>query len=159
MEPPSSKNISVLNETERSVRLSPLSRAVMSAFVLHGKPDAHACVLLTSDEHIRELNLQFRGIDEATDVLTFPAGDFAGNQLGDVAIAVPYADRQAKARKVSLQQELGYLAIHGALHLIGLDDQSEEERAEMVRQMNLVAVEAGLKPDLEWASLLHGETQ
>ena len=113
--------------------------------------------MLTTDEHIQELNRTYRGIDESTDVLTFLAGDFAGDQLGDVAISIPYADRQAKARRVSLSQELGFLAIHGALHLVGFDDQTETERAEMVRQMNLVAAEVGLKPDEQWASLLHGE--
>jgi rRNA maturation RNase YbeY len=77
--------------------------------------------------------------------------------LGDVAIALPYAERQARARRVSLTQELGYLAIHGALHLVGFDDQTEAERTEMVQQMNIVAADAGLKPDENWASLLHGE--
>lgn len=132
-------------------------RAMGDTFRRHGKPNAAACLLLTSDARVRELNRQFRGIDESTDVLTFPAGDFAGDQLGDVAIAVPYAERQAKMRRVSLSQELGYLAIHGALHLIGFDDQTEADRAEMVRQMNLSAIDAGFKPDEEWASILHGE--
>jgi len=159
MEPPSSRNITVLNESERIVRKSRLARAMRGAFERHGKPDAKACLLLTSDERIRELNRDFRGVDESTDVLTFPAGDFAGDQLGDVAIAVPYAERQAKMRRVSLSQELGFLAIHGALHLVGLDDQTEPDRAEMVRQMNLVAQDAGLKPDERWASILHGERQ
>jgi rRNA maturation RNase YbeY len=127
------------------------------AFRRHGKPNAKACLLLTSEERVRELNRTFRGVDESTDVLTFPAGTYAGDDLGDVAIAVPYAERQAKLRKVSLTQELGFLAIHGALHLVGLDDQTEIDRAEMVREMNLVAVEAGLKPDEQWASILHGE--
>ena len=159
MEPPSSRNITVLNESEHRVRTAPLARAMRGAFDLHGKSNSHACLLLTSDEHIRNLNRQFRGIDESTDVLTFPAGDFAGEQLGDVAIAVPYAVRQAKARRVSLSQELGYLAIHGALHLIGFDDESEPDREEMVRQMNAVAIATGFKPDENWASLLHGVAQ
>ena len=157
MEPPSSHNIVVINETDRVVRTSRLKQAVAVALGRHGKGGLSACILLTTDEHIQELNRTYRGIDESTDVLTFLAGDFAGDQLGDVAISIPYADRQAKARRVSLSQELGFLAIHGALHLVGFDDQTETERAEMVRQMNLVAAEVGLKPDEQWASLLHGE--
>ena len=70
---------------------------------------------------------------------------------------MPYAERQAKKRRVSLSQELGFLAIHGALHLVGFDDETETDRAEMVRQMNLVAIDTGLKPDHEWASILHGD--
>jgi probable rRNA maturation factor len=157
MEPPSSRNITVLNESDHIVRKSRLTRAMGDAFRRHGRPNAKACLLLTSDERVRELNRQFRGIDESTDVLTFPAGAYSGDQLGDVAIAVPLAERQAKLRRVSLSQELGFLAIHGALHLVGFDDQTEPDRAEMVRQMNIIAVEAGLKPDENWASILHGD--
>jgi rRNA maturation RNase YbeY len=157
MEPPSTEFITILNETGRTISSAPLAYAMSIAFAQHGRPKAKACLLLTSEEKVRDLNREFRGIDESTDVLTFPAGDFADGQLGDVAIAVPYAARQANVRAVSLDQELGFLAIHGALHLLGLDDQSELERAEMVRQMNLVAVASGLEPDEEWASLLHGD--
>ena len=158
MEPPSSQSVTVLNETSKVVRKAILARAMSGVFTRHGILNAGACLLLTSDERVQELNRQFRGIDESTDVLTFPAGDFSGNQLGDVAISIPYAVRQAQKRKVSLTQELGYLAIHGALHLLGFDDQTESERKTMVREMNLSAVECGLKPDEEWASILHGET-
>ena len=157
MEPPSSRNITVLNESERRLRTAVLKRAMSAAFQRHSHPNGRACLLLTSDEQVQELNRRFRGIDESTDVLTFPAGDFADGELGDVAIAVPYAERQAKKRRVSLSQELGFLAIHGALHLVGFDDETEEERAQMVREMNIVARDAGLKPDEEWASLLHGD--
>ena len=157
-EPPSSRNITVLNESERIVQKSRLQRAMAQAFIKHGKADAHACLLLTSDDRVRELNKQFRGIDASTDVLTFPSGDHAGLQLVVVAIGVPYAERQARKRRVSLSQELGYLAIHGALHLVGFDDQTDDDRAEMMREMNIVAVEAGLKPDDQWCSILHGET-
>ncbi len=128
-----------------------------SAFQSHGKSGASACLLLTSDEHVRELNLKFRGIDASTDVLTFPAGDHAGEQLGDVAISVPFAARQARRRGVSLSQELGYLAIHGALHLVGFDDETDDERDRMVHEMNRIAVEAGLKPDVHWSSLHQGD--
>lgn len=101
------------------------------------------------------MNLRFRGLDEATDVLTFPGDGVPGAPLGDIAIALPYAERQADARGVSVSQELGYLAIHGTLHLLGFDDAAEEDRVEMVREMNRVAVEAGLRPDENWASILH----
>lgn len=158
MEPPSTQTITVLNESNRVVRQGVLKRAMATAFSQHGRANAVACLLLTSDERVRDLNRQFRGIDESTDVLTFPAGEFSGDALGDVAISVPYAERQAKVRRVSLVQELGYLAIHGALHLVGFDDQTEGERAEMARLMNNAAVEAGLKRDEQWASLLHGES-
>jgi len=154
MEPPSSCFVTVLNESRRRVRTRFLKHAVAVALSQHDQPAAEVCVLLTSDEHIRELNRDFRGVDEPTDVLTFPAGEGSN---GDVAIAVPYAERQASVRGVTLEQELAYLAIHGALHLAGFDDECESDRAEMVSQMNRAAVAAGFPPDEEWASLLHEE--
>jgi len=114
-------------------------------------------VLLTTDDEVRELNRTFRGIDEPTDVLSFPsAGQFA-DSAGDIAIAVPYATRQAKARGESLQTELCYLAIHGALHLMGVGDETEPERKRMLHQMNAIGSEMGLTPDPDWSSLLHKE--
>ena len=155
MEPPSTGNVTVLNQSGRRVNGSKLRSAAEIALSQHGKPDAEVCILLTDDDEVRDLNRRFRGIDASTDVLTFPSGIEA--PLGDIAISVPYAKRQAEARKVSLGQELGYLAIHGVLHLVGFDDEAETDRAAMVDHMNVAAVAAGLKPDLEWSSLLHGD--
>jgi rRNA maturation RNase YbeY len=156
MEPPSTGNVTVLNQSNRRVRISQIRQAAEVALARHGHANAVVCLLLTGDDHIRELNRQFRKLDEATDVLTFPAPE-GSPSLGDIAISVEYAERQAKARKVSLTQELSYLAIHGALHLCGFDDENEKDREAMVREMNVVAREAGLKPDEEWWSILHGE--
>jgi len=156
MEPPSSDRVSVLNESGRDVRTEALERAVEIALQLQGISRGEVALLLTTDERIRELNRTFRAVDDATDVLTFPSEDVPGAPLGDVAIAVPYAERQAALRGVDLDQELAYLAIHGALHLVGFEDEEEADRANMVREMNRVAVAAGLPPDEEWASLLHG---
>ncbi|MEA2554083.1 MAG: putative rRNA maturation factor [Fimbriimonadaceae bacterium] len=159
MEPPSKTQINVLNSSGNRVRLEPIRRAVGVALRRHGRETAAVNVLLTGDEEIRSLNRQFRNVDEATDVLSFPAGEFPNAPLGDIAISIEYARKQAQARGVSLGQELGYLAIHGALHLVGFDDETEADRARMVEEMNLVAMDAGLKPDHEWHSLLHAATE
>jgi probable rRNA maturation factor len=157
MEPPSTRLISVLNQTGRRLPTSIVRRAVSYALFAHAAIDREVCVLLTTDEDVRELNHRFRNIDETTDVLSFPAGDFPDGPLGDIAISVPYARRQAAARKVSLAQELAYLAVHGALHLVGYDDDTDEDRGQMVAEMNRIAVMAELKPDENWSSLLHSE--
>jgi rRNA maturation RNase YbeY len=157
MEPPSSRHVTVLNESRYPVPEGLLEHAVGVALAQHGLEGAEVCLLITSDERIHEMNRIFRGVDEPTDVLTFPSGEESPAPLGDVAISLPYAERQARARGVSLEQELGFLAIHGALHLAGFDDETEPERAGMVREMNRAAVAAGLDPDEEWASILHGD--
>ena len=160
MEPPSTQFIAILNESGRRMPVSLIRRAVAFALDSHGHASATVSVLLTTDEHVRELNRTFRHVDEPTDVLSFPAGSLAekllpGAPLGDIAIAIPYAERQARARKVSLSQEIAYLAIHGTLHLVGFDDLTDNDRAKMIDAMNEVAVGAGLKPDYAWSSILH----
>ncbi|MGV3617625.1 MAG: rRNA maturation RNase YbeY [Fimbriimonas sp.] len=156
MEPPSSGPISVVNDSGRKIETEPIASAVQVALAQHRRTPSEVTVLLTSDAHVQRLNRDYRALDEPTDVLTFVADEDAS---GDIAIAVPYAERQAVLRGVTLEQELGYLAIHGALHLAGFDDETEPERAQMATEMNRAAVAAGLPPDEAWTSLLHGERE
>ncbi len=85
-------------------------------------------ILVTDDDEVRALNRQFLGIDEATDVLSFPeeTDDFVEGMadepfLGDIAIALPTAERQAAAIGHALDAELAHLLVHGILHLLGYD--------------------------------------
>ena len=126
-------------------------------FALYKHPGAEVCVLLTDDERMTALNKQFRGIGETTDVLTFPAGDFPNVPLGDIAISVTCAKRQAQARGVPLEVELTYLAIHGGLHLLGHEDEDEEGRKKMIGEMHRIGIAIGLPEDSDWSSFLHGE--
>jgi len=152
-----SRTISIVNNSGRRSPSATIKSALAAVFEQHQARPGDVCVLLTEDEEMRELNHRFRNLDESTDVLTFPAMD--ATMLGDIAISIPYAERQARVRKVSLKQEIGFLAIHGGLHLLGFDDESEDDRRKMVDEMNRAAVAAGLKQDHGWASLLHGVTE
>ena len=104
---------------------------------------------LCGDAELRELNRTFRGIDEPTDVLSFPLeGERAGGvpfprppaerearELGDIAISVERAARQAERAGRPLSLELRHLALHGALHLLGHDHESPSgERALRARE-------------------------
>lgn len=103
-------------------------------------------LLLTDDEQLQELNLQYRGYDEPTDVLSFPDGTELpeeGLYLGDIAISVPYAQRQADKQGHPLLAELRLLTVHGVLHLLGHDHAEPEEEAEMWAAQNEIL--AGLK--------------
>lgn len=96
-------------------------------------------ILVTGDDEIRAMNRQFLGIDEPTDVLSFPdeADEFiqgAADQelLGDIAISLPTAERQAAANGIGVEVELAHLLVHGMLHLCGYDHvASGEEEAQM----------------------------
>ncbi len=97
-----------------------------------GKNESSATIAFVSDKRIRELNRQFRGIDKATDVLSFPAEEEAN--LGDVAVSVETAVVQAKENELSLENEISQLILHGLLHLSGYDhetDQGEMNRLEL----------------------------
>lgn len=109
-------------------------------------------IQLVSDEQIHELNREFRKLDAPTDVLTFPSPEFAEEE-GDVAIAFETAQAQAEARGISFEQEIALLALHGALHLAGFDDESEQERASMVAEMKVVADALGIPMEANWSSL------
>ena len=97
-----------------------------------GKTGSSATVAFVSDKSIRKLNHQFRGLDKATDVLSFPADE--PNNLGDVAVSVETAAAQAKENGLSFDNEVAQLILHGLLHLSGYDhetDNGEMNRLEL----------------------------
>lgn len=154
MEPPSSPRITILNFTGRRRRLCRIREA--ASFVLAGV-QRPVEIVLCDDATIQELNRERRGVDEPTDVLTFPAPEFPGAPLGEIAISVPYAERQAKLRGIKLEDELCYLAIHGALHLLGMTDEEEADRQRMQAEMARWGEKLGLPDEPEWSSLLHAQ--
>jgi probable rRNA maturation factor len=82
-------------------------------------------LLLTGDATIRRLNARYRHKDRPTDVLSFPGpgGDVG---LGDIVISVPTAARNARDLGRSLAQELDVLALHGFLHVLGYDHETDD---------------------------------
>jgi probable rRNA maturation factor len=98
---------------------------------------AAVTLLLADDDYLHELNRHYRGEDKPTDVLSFPAGEpLPGSEelldyLGDIAISIPAAQRQADAAGHSLEAEVQLLAVHGILHLLGHDHLEPEEKAAM----------------------------
>jgi len=100
------------------------------------------CVLVTDAEEIQQLNASYRNIDRVTDVLTFPAweGDAIlcppDGYLGDIAICYERAADQAQEYGHSLERELAFLAVHGALHLLGYDHMKPEDEAVMFFKQN-----------------------
>ena len=113
-------------------------------------------VVVADDAALRELNRRFRGLDEVTDVLSFgahgegedapegPAFPAAPGEesIGEVVASLPQAERQARERGASTEQELALLVVHGVLHLWGYEHAAEDE-AEVMQAMER-AVLAGL---------------
>jgi probable rRNA maturation factor len=88
-----------------------------------GNRESSATIAFVSDKSIRKLNQQFRNIDKATDVLSFPAGE--ETNLGDIAISVQTAAAQAKENGLTFETEIAQLILHGLLHLSGYDHETD----------------------------------
>jgi probable rRNA maturation factor len=98
-----------------------LSRAARAAKT----PPSEVSVLFCADRRMRALNRRYRGQDRSTDVLAFPAGDAGGGFLGDIVISVPYAEREARKRREPGPREIDRLLVHGLLHLMGYDHETD----------------------------------
>lgn len=121
-------------------------RGVIGGVLDHqGIASGEVHVLITSDEHIRELNGRFRDTDSATDVLSFPDGDplpDGGVLLGQVVISLDTARRQAEEAGHGEMRELQELVLHGVLHLLGYDhsvDDGEMDDLEVTLRRELLA--------------------
>src|SRR5258705_5211674 len=94
-----------------------------------GKQRSSATIAFVSDAGIRKLNRQFRGIDKATDVLSFPAASdymqLSEVNLGDIAISAERAAAQAKENGLTFDGEIAQLILHGLLHLSGYDHETD----------------------------------
>lgn len=115
----------------------------MTAQVHNINPSTEVSVVLANDSYIHELNLEYRGKDCPTDVLSFALDE--GEEpdivdgpeerlLGDIIISLETAARQAEEYSHSMERELAFLTVHGMLHLLGYDHEEEVDRQEMRQQ-------------------------
>lgn len=94
--------------------------------------DAEPCelsIVLADNDFIQNLNRQYRGKDKPTNVLSFPQDDH--RHLGDIILAYETIIEEATAQKKSFEDHLTHLVIHGFLHLLGYDHETETEAQEM----------------------------
>lgn len=123
-------------------------RKVLSAFAEQLCTDVLAGrgfeLVISDDRHLRELNARFLNHDYATDVLSFPADD--GDMAGELAISIDRARAQAAEQGHPAIDELRILALHGALHLNGMDHETDsgEMRREETRWREHYGLPAGL---------------
>jgi probable rRNA maturation factor len=140
---------------------------------LEGVTEGEVALTFVDDEAIQELNKQYRDLDKPTDVLSFAMSEFGEDEirinyedegegdpddlqdgetvsegfiepLGDIIISVTRAIAQAEDYGHSVERELGFLFVHGFLHLIGYDHQSEEEEKIMFAKQEDILQKAGL---------------
>ncbi len=99
------------------------------------RPGAELCVHLADDAHVRGLNARWRGLDEATNVLSFPAAEPAtigqARLLGDIVLALETVAREATAEGKPFADHYRHLVVHGFLHLIGFDHERDVDAQRM----------------------------
>ena len=120
-----------------------VSACAAAAVAFEPKLRGEAALLLTDDAALRAMNQQFRGRDEATNVLSFPSAAMSPKTtdfLGDVAIGREICEREAAQKGVSLRDHVAHLTIHGILHLLGYDHQTDSEASLMeARETEILA--------------------
>jgi probable rRNA maturation factor len=126
---------------------------VLQAAGEHLNTSGEVSVSFVSDDEIHELNRTYRGVDRPTDVLSFalregeedfPVPDEGAELLGDIVISIPTAVRQAEEYGHSVEREVGFLLVHGFLHLLGYDHQDEDAEREMFGLQEEVLQKLGL---------------
>lgn len=157
----STSEISVLIETlyEQTITLQPLAKTLQAQSV-----QPAVTVYYVSPAKIRQINAQTRQLDQVTDVLSFPmlelkSGRLLGKisnsdltfdqqgtqlQLGDVVICLQRAQQQAKQYQHSFEREVGFLAVHGFLHLLGFDHDTPAREKEMQKYQRQILNGVGL---------------
>jgi probable rRNA maturation factor len=111
-----------------------LRRAIAEAANLASKPGGELAVVLSDDAVVRGLNRNWRGKDQPTNVLSFPAGPHGGGQArhrGDIVIAYETTAREAQAQHKPFLHHVTHLAVHGFLHLAGYDHEADDEAEAM----------------------------
>lgn len=154
------------NQIEVTDKISAAIKAALEAAQAELGVPACLNLLFTDNEGIRELNREFRNIDRATDVLSFPAyelpalltecldeieAEYVEGELflGDIAISMERAQAQAAEYGHSLIREAAFLALHGTLHLMGYDHMTSGEEAVMTKKQEalLQSVNIGREMD------------
>ncbi|SET65596.1 rRNA maturation RNase YbeY [Paenibacillus sp. NFR01] len=140
-----------------------LENILQKAGEAEGVEDGEVALTFVDNERIHELNMEYRGIDRPTDVLSFAMNESledepdiiyeleegeeleeVPNILGDIIISVERAQEQADEYGHSLKRELGFLFVHGFLHLLGYDHQDAASEAEMMGKQEAVLAQVGL---------------
>ena len=126
-------DVLVQSDHWRSIRTAgaTVRRAVGRAAATLSTSPTELAIVLTDDSTIRALNRDWRGIDTATNVLSFATKNAGGRHLGDIVLAYETIAREARRERKPFAHHLAHLTVHGFLHLVGYDHDSEKEALAM----------------------------
>ncbi len=140
--PPPSSSIDInVSEAKWHTRLDPLdiaSAAINAAMKASGSlinGDCEVSLLFCNDAVMAGINNEWRGLDKPTNVLSFPAAEFPGQTfprpLGDIIIALEISQKEAADAGLSFESHVTHLIVHGFLHLLGYDHETDNDAHEM----------------------------
>lgn len=141
--------INFVNETNLDVKEY---KKIIRNVLKHEKCDKFFNIIFVEKDRIQQINNDYRGINKVTDVITFALMENqdeifmeAVDELGDVFICVDRAIEQANEYNHSVSREIGFLAVHGYLHLIGYDHMTEADEKVMFAKQDEILNKAKLK--------------
>lgn len=117
--------IEINNTTKAKIPAIKMKRIIEKFISVYKLKDFSVSVAIIGDKKMQELNKLYRGLDKPTDVLSFTG-------LNEIIIDIKAIERQAKELKKSRDSELFFILVHGLLHLIGYDDNTEPKRLKMI---------------------------
>lgn len=124
-----------------------IASAIAAANRAAGPEQGSVTVVVDDDARIRALNKLWRGLDKPTNVLSFPAPDTQPGperMLGDIAISYETTAREAAAEGKSFADHMAHLSVHGFLHLLGYDHESDQDAEEMEGLERLILARIGV---------------
>jgi len=124
--PPAARVRGVLSRAARAAKTPASAATGRAPRGATGRAPHEVSVLFCADTRMRALNRRYRGQDRPTDVLAFPTADSESGFLGDIVISVPYAEREARRRREPGAREIDRLLVHGLLHLMGYDHETDD---------------------------------
>lgn len=134
--------VNIFNQTEQPI--DDVKKLIRRIFK-HVREKKSMQVICVTQHEIHTMNLKYRSIDRPTDVLSFINDDIEDKSLGDVFISIEQAIIQAKEYGHSLEREIGFLAVHGYLHLKGYDHHTESEEKAMIFMQEEILKKAKLE--------------
>lgn len=157
-------DIAIYDETDRTNQkhMDLIEQVIISAAKeLKLEDNFEVSITIVDNNRIHEINKEYRSIDRPTDVISFAIEDnddefeiffdelddaiVLPRLLGDIFISMDKAEEQAEEFDHSIEREIGFLTVHGFLHLNGYDHQTEEEEKEMFALQDIVLEENGLE--------------
>lgn len=144
--------VSYINETKGKIEeLAIIKKVIQYALKQESVTNAEFTIIFVDNHRIQEINREYRGFDQTTDVISFAFEDFKDIEynnyrlLGEIYLSLDKAKEQSVEYGHSLLRELCFLSVHGLLHLLGYDHMNEEDEKKMFKKQEGILNEFGIK--------------